>query len=311
MAGGGKAKTLEKRKGLSSNLALRAFSSLAALFLAYAALRRDLIQADSGNWGAALLAAGIGVACLREFYRMARADGSRPFSAAVYVLGPLWLLASEWELSGGTPLNVNLVLPAAAAIIVMLLQLTRKSNDNAIANVAVTLFGLIYCFLLPGVFLHLLRLELAPGGWPMDGIEFMTVCVFAAKAADVGALMIGGRWGRSKMIPRLSPGKTWEGAAGGLALSVVLLQFMVFTAPRMALARLGTGRLILLSLVLTAAGMAGDLAESAFKRGGRRKDAGSGVPGFGGMLDLVDSLILAAPAMYLFLLLCGARHVPA
>ncbi|MCC8181138.1 MAG: phosphatidate cytidylyltransferase, partial [Planctomycetes bacterium] len=111
------------------------------------------------------------------------------------------------------------------------------------------------------------------------------------------------------MIPRLSPGKTWEGALGGLLFSVFLLQFMTWIEPRMALASLGRGVLLLLSILLAIGGMAGDLIESAFKRSSQQKDAGTGVPGFGGILDLTDSLMIAAPIMYFFLLACGARYI--
>ncbi|MDR1534372.1 MAG: phosphatidate cytidylyltransferase [Planctomycetota bacterium] len=298
----------EKRKNPTLNLALRAVSSLSVLFLAYFALRRDLLNPESGNWASAMLVAIFTLPCLREFYRLARAGGARPMSGLGYVLGPLWPLAMEWDLSGGIPrLEANLSLPVAAAVLAMLLQLTRKINDNALGNVSVTIFGLIYCSLIPSLLLCLLRLELSPGGRPMDGIEFVVVCVFVAKVTDIGALLVGSRWGRRRMIRRLSPGKTWEGAAGGLLFGVFLLQFMVHTAPGMALAKLGTPLLVSLSILLAAGGMAGDLAESAFKRGGRQKDAGTGVPGFGGMLDLVDSIMIALPVMYFFLILCGAR----
>jgi phosphatidate cytidylyltransferase len=190
----------------------------------------------------------------------------------------------------------------------MLLQLTRRTNDDALTAVAMTLWGVAYCAVLPGLTVHLRHLELSGGGWPMQGMEFAIVCIFVSKVSDVGALLTGSQWGRHKLIPRLSPGKTWEGAVGGLLFSIGLLQFMVWTNPAMALAQLGRPLLVLLSFLLAAGGLAGDLIESAFKRNSRMKDAGTGVPGFGGMLDLVDSLMVATPVMYIFLILCGARY---
>ncbi|MDR2391719.1 MAG: phosphatidate cytidylyltransferase [Planctomycetota bacterium] len=312
MGGGGRtAGTQIKRRVRIRNLVLRSFSSLSILCLMYLALYCDTRHGDSGGWAWAVLAALLSIPALREFYRLARSCGARPFSAAGYVLGPLWILAIEWELSGGSaPIGVDTIFLIAAAIAAMLLQLTRRTNEDAPIHVAASLFGMVYCVFLPGLTLRLHHLELSPGGWPAHGMEFVVVCVFVSKVADVGALLIGSRWGRHKMIPRLSPGKTWEGAAGGLAFSLLLLQFMILTEPRMALAGLGTGSQLLLSFLLAAAGMAGDLIESAFKRGGGRKDAGRGIPGFGGMLDLIDSIIAAAPVMYLFLLVCGARQAP-
>ena len=309
--GGRAAGTQKKRRIRTRNLVLRSLSALSILCLMYLALYRDILHGDLGGLGWAVLAALLSVPGLREFFRLVRSCGVKPFSAAGYVLGPLWLLASEWELSGGAaPIGADTVFLIVAVIAFMLLQLTRKTNENAPLHVAASLLGMVYCVFLPGLTLRLHHLELSPGGWPAHGTEFVVVCVFVSKVADVGALLVGSRWGRHKMIPRLSPGKTWEGAAGGFVFSLLLLQFMILTEPRMALARLGTAGLLLLSFLLAAAGMTGDLVESAFKRGGGRKDAGRGVPGFGGMLDLIDSIILAAPAMYLFLLFYGARQAP-
>ncbi len=300
----------EKRKRSTKNLVLRAFSALAALAAVYFCLRWDVVNGSGFAW--ACLIALFTIPCLREFHRLARGCGVSPFRSVGYVAAPLYVVCQELDLSGVTARHLpvaggGLVLVAAAAA-AMLLQLTRKSNDDALTAVAMTLWGIVYCAVLPGLGVHLRHLEFNAGGWPLQGMEFAVVCIFVTKVSDVGALLTGSRWGRRKLIPRLSPGKTWEGAAGGLLFSVGLLQFMVWTAPEMALARLGRPLLALLSFLLAASGLAGDLIESAFKRGSRQKDAGTGVPGFGGMLDLVDSLIMATPAMYLFLLFCGARY---
>lgn len=292
------------------NLVLRAASALGALGLIYLCLRWDAV--NGSGWAWAGLVALFSLLCLREFYRFALDCGVSPFSTLGYIVGPLWVLAMEWDLSHGpNGLNISaswsvFVFAGAGA---MLLQLTRKSNDEALGNVALTLFGIIYCCVLPGLSLHFRHMQLGADGWPMHGIEFAIVCIFVAKVSDVGALLTGSRWGKHKLIPRLSPGKTWEGAVGGLLFSVLLLQFMVYTAPWMALAQLGTIKLALLSFLLAAGGLAGDLVESAFKRNSRRKDAGAGVPGFGGMLDLTDSLMVASPVMYFFLVFFGAEYV--
>lgn len=303
--------TQVKRKRSTRNLILRGFSALAALALIYCCLRWDVVNASGWAWAG--LVALLSVFCLREFYRLSCDCDQQPFSVLGYVAGPLWVLAQEWDLSGGSAkyLAFDASWGVFLALVTgsMLLQLTRRSNDNALTNVAATLLGFIYCAVLPGLVVHLRHLHFPPGGWPMHGVEFAVVCIFVSKVSDVGALLTGSRWGKHKLIPRLSPGKTWEGAAGGLMFSVLLLQFMILTAPWMALARLGRPTLVLLSFLLAAGGLAGDLVESAFKRNSRRKDAGAGVPGFGGMLDLTDSLMVASPVMYFFLVICGAEYV--
>ncbi|MDR1744349.1 MAG: phosphatidate cytidylyltransferase [Planctomycetota bacterium] len=301
----------QKRK--IGNLVLRAVSALAALAVSYGCLRWDVVH--SSGWAWAGLTAVFSLFCLREFFRLAVSCDIQPFPILGFVCGPLWILFQEWELSGESAgviaVSPSWLLFLVAATAAMLLQLTRRSNDNALVNVAVTMLGILYCSVLPGLSVHFRHMRLGEQGWPMHGVEFVIVCIFITKVSDVGALLVGSSWGKRKLIPRLSPGKTWEGAIGGLVFSVFLLQFMVFTSPWMALARLGWAKLALLSVLLAAAGLAGDLIESAFKRNSRRKDAGTGVPGFGGVLDLTDSLIVASPAFYFFLLVCGAEYVKA
>ena len=303
--------TQVKRKRSTRNLVLRGASALAALALIYGCLRWDVTHASGWAW-AALLAA-LSVFCLREFYRLAIDCDTQPFTLLGYVLGPAWVLAQEWDLSGGSAEHLKVgtswLVFLFACVGSMLLQLTRRSNDNALTNVAATLFGLIYCAMLPGLSVHFRHLQLGAGGWPMHGVEFAVVCIFVSKVSDVGALLTGSRWGKHKLIPRLSPGKTREGALGGLLFAVFLLQFMTWTEPGMALARLPWWMLVALSTLLAAGGLAGDLIESAFKRNSRRKDAGAGVPGFGGVLDLTDSLMVASPVMYFFLVIYGAEYV--
>lgn len=304
--------TTVKRKRSTRNLLLRALSALAAIVMVYGCLRWDVVH--SSGWAWACLLALVSIFCLREFYRFAADCDIQPFKVLGYVCGPLWILAQEWELSGESAAYLAAVSPAWLVLLFavtgsMLLQLTRRSTDNALVNVAATMLGIIYCSMLPALSSHFRHMQFEEGGWPMQGIEFAIVCIFVSKVSDVGALLVGSRWGKRKLIPRLSPGKTWEGAIGGLIFSVLLLQFMVFTAPWMALARLGWVELALLSFLLAASGLAGDLVESAFKRNSRRKDAGSSIPGFGGILDLTDSLMVASPVMYFFLVIYGAEYV--
>lgn len=303
--------TRVRRKRSTKNLAVRAFSALAALGITYGCLRWDAV--NGSGWAWALLFSLVSVLCLREFFRLTESCDIEPFSRLGYVFGPLWILAQEWELSGTSAawmrMSPGWMVFILFTVATMLSQLTRRSNDNALTNVATTVFGLVYCAVLPGLSVHLRHMRLDVHGWPMHGIEFVVTCIFVSKVSDVGALLTGSRWGRTKLIPRLSPGKTWEGAIGGLLFSVFLLQFMALTAPWMALAELGRPRLVLLSVLLAAGSLAGDLIESAFKRNSRRKDAGTGVPGFGGVLDMMDSLMVATPVMYFFLVACGAEYV--
>ena len=310
------------RKGRSKFvLARRLFSGLLAVALCYAGLWWDA-RLGSG-WILAGLVTVIALVCLREFFRFVdhltldeRPLNSRPFVGLAYAVAALLPAATTWDLlrrAAGQPpvMELSTGLLAFGLAGACLWQLTRRRTDGAMVNVALTMLAIGYCAWLPTFFLRLRFLAFPGGafgsGWEYQGVEFVVMGIFLAKNADCGALLIGRRWGRTKLIPRLSPGKTREGAAGGLAFSVGLMALCLSTAPGMAMAKLGWPLALGLALLMALSSMAGDLVESAFKRDCRQKDAGAGIPGFGGMLDLVDSLMIAGPVMYLFLLLAGAR----
>ncbi len=304
----------DKKKRALSNLILRGISATAVIGILYLCLHWDIVHAQGWAWAGCMSV--FAVLGLREFYRFATQCEMHPFNWLGYFAGPLFIFAQEWGLSGESAryLNFNPAFGVLLLVVVgtMFLQLTRKTNANAIIDVSITVFGFIYCAVLPGISQHLRHLaytDLGGEPWPAHGVEFTIVCIFVAKVSDVGALLTGSKWGKRKLIPRLSPGKTWEGALGGLLFSIFLLLFMALTNANMALHRVGYGWLVVLSVLLAAGGLAGDLIESAFKRNSRQKDAGRGVPGFGGILDLTDSLMVALPVMYFFLVLSGAEYV--
>ena len=145
-----------------------------------------------------------------------------------------------------------------------------------------------------GVFLAKIRF-LSPD--PMRGFVLLGLTLGTVKGADVGAYAIGSALGRHRLVPTLSPGKTIEGLAGALAAGTV------------AAVGLGTGwagfawwQMVLFGVAVSVSGVMGDLVESLLKRACGAKDSGS-VPGFGGVLDIVDSMLAAAPVAYLVLVL--------
>ena len=136
-----------------------------------------------------------------------------------------------------------------------------------------------------------------------DGKFYVLYFLLVTKFSDMGAYLVGSLIGKHKMIPRISPAKTWEGFAGAILVSTgASLAFFHFFGTHMA--GMNSMHAIILGVVLSVAAVIGDLIESLFKREAGAKDSGKMFPGIGGILDLLDSLLFNAPIMYLYL-----RHV--
>jgi phosphatidate cytidylyltransferase len=129
-----------------------------------------------------------------------------------------------------------------------------------------------------------------------DGAGLLLAIAVEVALSDVSALCVGKALGRHKLAPRLSPNKTWEGVAGNVLGAYAAFALMSFALPELPLVTRA-----LLPAVVAAAGVAGDLFESMLKRTYGVKDAGDWLPGFGGLLDRIDSLIFALPAAYVAL----------
>lgn len=134
-----------------------------------------------------------------------------------------------------------------------------------------------------------------------DGGYWLIILVGITAGSDSGAYWIGSRWGRRKLCPNISPNKTVEGAVGGIIGGLIgaIVLYLIFpvAAP--------IGMMLLLAIVLSVIGMTGDLIESVLKRGYRIKDSGSLLGGHGGVLDRIDSLLLAGPVLYYILIYAG------
>lgn len=248
---------------------------------------------------AVMLFVGFGV---NEFYDFISAKGARPqrlFGTIAAVAVPLvvWL--------GSAFVATSLLTGALLGI--MILQLRKGEVSEAIASVSETFFGVFYVgwLLSHAVSLRMLDRQLHAYGIETDpeiGFFYILFCLVCAVFCDAGAYFVGRRYGSRKLAPAISPGKTVEGAVGGLAIAVVgglLVKGLFETAVSGDLARhLSVPAAILLSLVIAGAAMAGDLVESLLKRDAHLKDAGWILPGMGGVLDRIDSALLAIPVTY-------------
>ncbi len=193
---------------------------------------------------------------------------------------------------------LSLVGLAIGAILVFLTEMRRyRQPGTATVNVALSLFPFVYIGVLWG-FIPLLR-RFHDNGW---GMMALISAILIVKASDTGAYFTGRSLGRSKMSPILSPKKTVEGAIGGLVVACLSCGiFFYFAGPTLV----GTSfqmpppeRWLAYALLVAVAGMFGDLAESLLKRDMGSKDAGNQLPGLGGVLDVIDSVLFAAPVAY-------------
>jgi len=166
--------------------------------------------------------------------------------------------------------------------------------DRCTERMALTWFILGYLGLLPCFFAQLRWLYEA--GDPR-ATTALALAIFVPKGCDIGAYFTGRLLGRHKMTPILSPKKTWEGAVGGLAFAVLIAIGIDRFSSRSVLGGCLPCQLIF-GVLVGAAGMLGDLAESLLKRDCQKKDASAAVPGFGGVLDVVDAVLFAAPVVY-------------
>jgi phosphatidate cytidylyltransferase len=222
-----------------------------------------------------------------EMYRMLAAYGPLPFRW----LGMAGSLAVVWSLLPLSPqLEPALPLVCVTFLTVVMAIWRRKNAFEMLGTSLNTLFPMIFVGMTLG---YLPRMRSIPGEDGSDLLLLVLVCVIFT---DVAAYYIGSNFGKHRMAPRLSPKKSWEGAAGGLLASVgvaVLANFWFFQ-------RLPLGHAISIGLILGVVAILGDLSESLVKRAAGVKDSSSLIPGHGGLLDRVDSLLFAGPVLYYY-----------
>lgn len=223
---------------------------------------------------------------LQEFYALAEAKGIKPLKALGIVGG--WGLS--WALFQGKG-EVGL---ASALLIMATLSLLFFVADpkDALPRAAVTVLGIFY---VAGLLSFPALLRKQPGGKGS-----VLSLLFITWMTDTWAFYVGSLLGRRRLCPSVSPHKTVEGFFGGLLGS--LLASLV--AERWLLG-IGLFHALALGLLLGLLGQLGDLSESVLKRSAGAKDSGALIPGHGGLLDVIDSLLFTGPAMYLYLTLAG------
>jgi phosphatidate cytidylyltransferase len=242
---------------------------------------------------------------LMEFYGLASKIGLVCFNVLGVIGGLLLIVGTFLHFTdklgiSGTPSRVNDFEISFIILFVLGLcvrQFLAKSNTAGIVAISTTLFGLMY---VPWLLNFIQKIYYFPN---VNGVYYVLYFILVTKFSDSGAYVVGSLIGKTKMIPRISPGKTWEGFAGAILFSVGASVAFAHLA-RSKVPEFGLTNAVILGFVLALAAVIGDLIESLFKREAGVKDSGGFFPGIGGILDLLDSLLFNAPLMYLYL-----RHV--
>ena len=288
----------EQKKTKAQVFAARLFSTLILWAVVTAVFLSDNIWAFVG------VLTLLGIFSVREYFQMTRDGGmpSQPKWGMMTGFAYLMTIAVMIGLKGGEALNSLMVIDVAFVSLVVaggfLLQLRRPiDRKDTVIEIAITTLGFVYVAVLFSFLVRLLVLpvssvDVVPGAWLLLWLIAVT------KFTDMGAYITGSLIGKHKMIPHISPGKTWQGFGGALFFSQLAGCGLYALMPA-KLEILGCwGWVIALGFVLSLLAVVGDLAESVLKRSIGVKDSGKTLPGIGGALDLIDSLCFTAPVLY-------------
>jgi phosphatidate cytidylyltransferase len=280
------------RKPLDSNLLQRILSSIVLL----------PIIALIVWWGEPLVSATVillAVVALHELFGLFRGGGYQPRRSAGYLSVSLFVIAAALRARVGLDwTGLALVTSIIASLSV---ELPRRNRQHELLHWSLTLSGATYIgwTLAHFVLLRAIETPLSPNGWLAflglePGAAWIVFVLAITFLSDTGAYFTGRLLGYHRMAPYISPNKSWEGALGGLIFATLTGVFLVYLLGLPI--QLWAGAL--LGCIGSIAGQAGDLAESLIKRQVNIKDSGHLIPGHGGMLDRVDSLLFTAPVLY-------------
>ncbi len=238
------------------------------------------------NWVFCAVTTCFIAASLYEFYSMVERKGIRVykyFGTFLGVLVPVFTyLEYDIKTEGLVPFSLVLF-----ALFIFLKQFTKKDDSNVLTSTAITLFGILY---ISWFFSFIIKLKYLP-----NGADLVLLLIVLTEGGDAGAYFIGRSYGKRLLIPRISPKKTVEGTLGGIVTTIILA---VLFKPLLSGATYF--QVILAGILIGTITPIADLAESLFKRDCGVKDSGTCLPGLGGALDMMDSLLITTPILYFY-----------
>ncbi len=255
-----------------------------------------LPQFPQTNWLFLVIAALALGAGLFEFFTLTKKLELKADAGIAYLGAAAFFVAFLFD-APSKAADLLILTVALFLILVLITQTFRFQADfsKMLTGVGVTVLGVLYVAFLGG-FLISLRVGFTETIVPHLSTKLIGFFFLVVMGADTGAYYVGKNFGKHKLVPKISPGKTWEGVFGGLVLSSAFAAISTATF----FPELPFKLSIPLAIVMSIVGLFGDLAESAMKRGSKTKDAASILPGHGGLLDRLDSLLFNAPILYYF-----------
>ncbi|MBF0122341.1 MAG: phosphatidate cytidylyltransferase [Candidatus Omnitrophica bacterium] len=244
------------------------------------------------QWIFIVFICGLTVGGLYEFFHMIKRKGIPIYSYVGIFIGILIPLSIffQFELTR----NWELLFIVCAFLLILLLQFGREDNRNAVVGLSTTLFGVIY---VSWFFSFIVKTRLLLPGFA--GAELVAFIIVITKAGDIGAMTFGSWLGKHPLLPKVSPNKSIEGCIGGIvtsSIAAVLCHVWLPNLPHFTL-----GFVAIMGAFFGGLGQLGDLSESLIKRDCNVKDSGHLIPGMGGILDSIDSLLFSVPAFYLYM----------
>ncbi len=256
---------------------------------------------EGGFW---FLISLFGMIGLLEFYTMLDHKRLPNFKITGMICGAVMLCGSFYYFSRMGPArsyDFELAVLLGFLLTVFTRQIfARLRDDEPLQTMAYTLFGLLYVIWLFNFMTKLVYITPRSADGHATGQFYCVYLIAVTKFSDMGAYLVGSLIGRHQMIPHISPKKTWEGFCGALALSTLASVGLIKLMPN-ELSALNLTDGVILGLSLGFAAVVGDLAESIIKRSTGVKDSGRFLPGIGGALDLIDSILFTAPLLYFYL----------
>jgi phosphatidate cytidylyltransferase len=251
---------------------------------------------EQAAWLFILIAAAALVAGMFEFFSLTKKLELKADASIAYIGAAALFVAFLFDAPAKAP--DLLILTLAFFVILTLITQTfrfQKDFSKMLIGVGVTILGVLYVVFLGG-FIVAMRVGFENTLVPYLSTKLLGFFFLVVMGSDVGAYFIGKKFGKHKLIPKVSPNKTWEGFIGGIILAAAFAALSTLTF----FPELPYKFSIPLAIFMALIGVGGDLAESAMKRGSKTKDAASILPGHGGLLDRLDSLLFNAPILYYF-----------